>query len=272
MYWILLLFLLICLFLYYENNKIDITNYSISNTKINGENIKIVQLSDLHCKSFGKNQKVLVNKILNINPDLILFTGDLVDARTSVDNYVNSFILIKELSKHFPVYFVSGNHEYKSYNEEIINKGLNSSGAIILDNIFAQIKVKSTNIKIFGFSYEPITRNSKGTIDVLDSIKDTLDNNSLNILLHHRPNNFYIFTHYNFDLIFCGHAHGGQFRIPFIHKGIYMPDQGILPKFTEGIHTMNKSNMIISRGLGNSGFPIRLFNHPEIVVLTLKDK
>ena len=272
MYWVLLLFLLICLFLYYENNKIDITNYNISNTKVNGENIKIVQLSDLHCKSFGKNQKILVNKILNINPDLIFFTGDLVDARTSVDNYVNSFTLIKELSKHFPIYFVSGNHEYKSYNEELITKELNSSGAIILDNIFAEIKVKNTNIKIFGFSYEPVTRNHKGTIDVLDSIKDTLDNNSLNILLHHRPNNFYIFTYYNFDLIFCGHAHGGQFRIPFIHKGIYMPDQGILPKFTEGIHTMNNSNMIISRGLGNSGFPIRLFNHPEIVVLTLKHK
>lgn len=271
MYWILLI-LLICFFLYYGNNKIDITNYSILNRKINKENIKIVHLSDLHCKSFGKKQNILVNKILNINPDLILFTGDLVDSRTPVDNYVNSFILIKELSNRFPVYFVSGNHEYKSYNEKIINEGLISAGAIILDNSLKKIKIKNVTIKIFGLSYTDHTRNSKGTIDVLDSLNPTLSNDSLNILLHHRPNNFNTFVNYNFDLIFCGHAHGGQFRIPFLHKGLYMPDQGILPKFTEGVHTMNDSNMIISRGLGNSGFPIRLFNNPEIVVLTIKGK
>lgn len=88
------------------------------------------------------------------------------------------------------------------------------------------------------------------------------------ILLSHRPELFDIYSNSNVNLIFSGHAHGGQFRLPFI-GGLIAPDQGFFPKLTEGIHTSNDTSMIISRGLGNSIIPVRILNRPELIVVTL---
>lgn len=269
MTFIIIVFILL-IFLYYENNKIDISNYKITSNKIKNEDLKILHLSDLHCKSFGKNQKYLIKKIKNINPDIIVFTGDLLNRKSPKEKYINSFILLKELSKTFPIYFTTGNHEYKSHSLDETKKNLSSFGVHVLINNYEKISIKDTEILIFGL--DDVTNSNESfnkVINTLENIKDVLNNSQLNILLSHRPNFFKNQSNYNFDLIFSGHAHGGQFRIPFIHQGILMPDQGFFPKLTEGMHKNKNSTLIISRGLGNSGFPFRLFNHPEIVVLTL---
>lgn len=267
----IIIVLILLIFLYYENNKIDISNYKITSNKIKNEDLKILHLSDLHCKSFGKNQKYLIKKIKNINPDIIVFTGDLLSRKAPKEKYINSFILLKELSKTFPVYFTTGNHEYKSHSLDETKKKLSSFGVHVLINNYEKILIKNTAVFIFGF--DDATNFNEGfnkVINTLENIKDMLNDSQLNILLSHKPNFFKNQSNYNFDLIFSGHAHGGQFRIPFTHQGILMPDQGFFPKLTEGIHKNKNSTLIISRGLGNSGFPFRLFNHPEIVVVTLK--
>lgn len=266
----IIIVLILLIFLYYENNKIDISNYKITSNKIKNEDLKILHLSDLHCKSFGKNQKYLIKKIKTINPDIIVFTGDLLSRKAPKEKYINSFILLKELSKTFPVYFTTGNHEYKSHSLEETKKNLSSLGVHVLINNYEKIFIKDTEILIFGL--DDATNFNEGfnkVINTLENIKDMLNDSQLNILLSHRPNFFENQSNYNFDLIFSGHAHGGQFRIPFTHQGILMPDQGFFPKLTEGIHKNKNSTLIISRGLGNSGFPFRLFNHPEIVIVTV---
>ena len=267
----IIILLILIIFLYYENNKIDISNYEIISKKVKSDDLKILHLSDLHCKSFGFNQKYLIKKIKNINPDIIVFTGDLLDRKAPKEKYINSFILLKELSKIFPIYFTTGNHEYKSHSLEEVKKKLTSFGVHVLINNYEKILIKNTEIFIFGFDdASNFNESFNETFNTLDNIKDKLKISQLNILLCHKPNFFKKQSNYNFDLIFSGHAHGGQFRIPFTHQGILMPDQGFFPKLTEGIHKNKNSTLIISRGLGNSGFPFTLFNHPEIVILTVK--
>lgn len=80
---------------------------------------------------------------------------------------------------------------------------------------------------------------------------------------------FSLYSEYGFDVVFSGHAHGGQFRLPFV-GGVIAPDQGLFPKYTSGTHKDNNTTMIVNRGLGNSIIPIRIFNRPEIVVVTLQ--
>lgn len=266
----IIIVLILLIFLYYENNKIDISDYKIASNKIKSDDLKILHLSDLHCKSFGKNQKYLIKKIKNINPDIIVFTGDLISRKAPKEKYINSFILLKELSKIFPIYFTTGNHEYKSEALKEIQEKLTSFGVHVLINNYEKFLIKNTEVFIFGL--DDTTNFNEGfnkVINTLENIKDMLNDSQLNILLSHKPNFFKNQSNYNFDLIFSGHAHGGQFRIPFTHQGILMPDQGFFPKLTEGIHKNKNSTLIISRGLGNSGFPFRLFNHPEIVVVTV---
>ena len=91
----------------------------------------------------------------------------------------------------------------------------------------------------------------------------------LTLLMAHRPDQIGLYSRFPIDLVFTGHAHGGQIRLPFV-KGLYAPHQGILPKYTEGVHTKNGTSVVISRGLGNSRFPFRVFNHPEIVIVDLE--
>ncbi len=104
-----------------------------------------------------------------------------------------------------------------------------------------------------------------------DSLKQWSSNDNFQILLSHRPELFDLYVEHNIDLVFSGHAHGGQFRLPFI-GGLVAPDQGVFPQYTSGSYNKNQTTMYVSRGLGNSIIPIRIFNRPEIVLVKLKSQ
>ena len=266
--YLLMIFLLLAIIssaIFYGNNAIDISTYTLTSKKITKDNVKILQISDLHCKSFGKAQQILLAQIENISPDI---TGDLIDGRTNPKNYNNSFILVNELADKYPIYYVTGNHEYYADYAEEIKEKLSSLGVIVLDNSSSHTSIKNTSFNIWGID----DNYSYSSESILKDLTSNIKESDINILLAHRPEYFNQYSSYDFDFIFSGHAHGGQFRIPFMHKGIAAPGQGIFPELTEGYHTLNNSTMIISRGLGNSIFPFRLFNHPELVVLEISSK
>ncbi|MEO2506502.1 metallophosphoesterase [Clostridium paraputrificum] len=265
---IFLLLAIISSAIFYGNNTIDISTYTLTSKKMIKDNVKILQISDLHCKSFGKAQQILLAQIENISPDIIVITGDLIDGRTNPKNYNNSFILVNELADKYPIYYVTGNHEYYADYAEEIKEKLSSLGVIVLDNSSSHTSIKNTSFNIWGIDDNYSYSSESILKDLISNIKES----DINILLAHRPEYFNQYSSYDFDFIFLGHAHGGQFRIPFMHKGIAAPGQGIFPELTEGYHTLNNSTMIISRGLGNSIFPFRLFNHPELVVLEISSK
>lgn len=263
----------ISVFFFWQNNDIMITRHNYINNKIpkdfNG--FKILHISDLHNKSFHGR---LIKKIKEINPDIIVITGDLIDRRKT--NLKTAIEFIEEIVKIAPVYYVSGNHEQLSKHFDKLKIELNKLNVINLDNSNSTIKRGDNEISIIGIADPSINfhekprlsdKNEKYARANLNNLTKNLTTN-FNILLCHRPELFKIYKEFNVDLVFSGHTHGGQIRIP-VYGGIFSPNQGLFPKLSEGIHKDAQTSMVVSRGLGNSLFPFRIFNRPEVVVVSL---
>ncbi len=268
MLWIVFLILMIA-FIYFENNVIQMSFFEVPSKKLpcSFDDYIIVHISDLHNKRFGKNQSRLLKKIKNQSPDLIVITGDIIDKRNFNTNNVTSFI--KAAIKLAPIYFVTGNHEASiKENYKILHEKLLLFGVKILTDESVELASNKEFIYICGINDPCFTSEKKEVIENnLSEIK--IDTEKFNILLSHRPEMIRVYASYEYDLIFAGHAHGGQFRIPFV-GGLFAPNQGFFPKYTSGKHVLNQTVEIISRGLGSSIIPIRIFNRPEIVVCKLK--
>jgi predicted MPP superfamily phosphohydrolase len=261
-------------FFYFQNNSIVTTEYNFSSDKVpqNFKGYKIVQLSDLHSKSFGNNQSDLVKKVKKVNPDLIVFTGDLIDS----DRYDEkiSLTLMERLVQIAPVYFVTGNHEWWSGKFNSLEDKLKDTGVQVMRNTVEEIIIGNDKIQIIGIDdpakvNESYAERAIAEEDITNSIKGLEEGVNFKILLSHRPELFSLYTQYEFDVVFSGHAHGGQVRIPFI-GGLVAPNQGLFPEYSSGMHDADNATMIVNRGLGNSIIPLRVFNRPEIVVVTLK--
>lgn len=260
-----------CYFVW-ENNNIEISESDYSNPKIpsafNG--FTIAQISDLHNKMFGDNQKYILAKLKSIDPDIIVITGDIIDRR-KYDLYA-AVMFVKGAVKIAPVYYVTGNHEAWSKDFDNTKVWLIESGAIFMDDTDVVLTKGDSSIKILGVSdpdfltseYDQGNDVSKMTKQLAKWSQDK----SFKVLLSHRPELFDLYSKNNMDLIFAGHAHGGQIRIPFV-GALVAPDQGWFPKYTSGRYTKGSSTMYVSRGLGNSIFPIRINDKPEIVVVRL---
>ena len=263
------------LFCTWQNNDITTSQITYSNAKIPDEfnGYKIVQISDLHNKEFGKNQGRLLQKVRAVSPDIIVVTGDLVDRRKY--DLDTAMIFIKGAVEIAPVYFVSGNHEAWSGDYKNISQRLLSCGVTILDDNKVKLIKNEANIEILGLSDPDFATSNYMEGTNSSKLKEQLmilsDDSVFQILLSHRPELIDVYANENIDLIFSGHAHGGQIRIPFI-GGLVAPDQGLFPKYTSGVYKQNQSTLVVSRGLGNSVIPVRILNRPEIVAVTLQSE
>lgn len=251
-------------FLYWQNNIITITRHTIKKNNLPKEfnGFKIIQVSDLQNKSFGKNHNILLNKISNLEPDIIVITGDLLDRnRTNIDTVME---FVKSANKIAKIYFVTGNHEHQSPNNslEILLKKMKYENICVVDNKSIAIKKNTDEIDIIGLKDYSVNRKYE------KYLYEFCKKDRFQILLSHRPELYPIYLQYDIDLAFTGHAHGGQVRLPYL-GGMFAPNQGIFPPFTEGIHDKNGTTMVISRGLGNSTCPFRINNRPELIFTTL---
>lgn len=255
----------------FDNQNIGITEYKIKNEKIpeSFKGFRIAQVSDLHNAEFGKNNIKLVNKLKESQPDIIAITGDLLDLRKTDVEVGLSFA--REAVKIAPTYYINGNHEawideYRSFRDE-----LEEIGVTVLENKKITIEREGESISLLGMvdpnfvhiSYIPETELARSYLEPI------AEDNNFKLLLSHRPVFAEVYAEFEMDLVLMGHNHGGQFRIPFI-GGIFSPDEGFFPKYDAGYYKADKTEMIISRGLGNSAFPFRVNNPPEIVVVELE--
>lgn len=272
----LIIISLLAMFFIWQNNTIVISNFEYRNPKIpvDFNDFKIVQISDLHNKKFGDGQSKLLKKIDDLQPDIIVVTGDLVDRRKF--NIVAASDFMEGAVKIAPVYYVSGNHEAWSGKYKDIKEMLETLEVHVLDDISAKILKNDSEIEIMGLSDPDFLTSSYMEGTKTDSLEKALKfwknsdrEDKFRILLSHRPELFQLYAENDMNLIFSGHAHGGQVRIPFI-GGLIAPDQGFFPEYTSGSYIKNNSTMFVSRGLGNSIIPLRVFNPPEIVEVTLK--
>ena len=263
---------LLLIYLYYENTTLQITNYSISSNKIPNEfnDYKIIQISDYHNEKSNRLNKSLIEKLKNEKPDIIVITGDFIDPnRMHMKQSIN---FVKEIKGIAPIYYVSGNHEAKISNYEEWKNLLEEQEVIILENETKIIEKENSKINIIGIN-DPKMAHEKSVKNATIINKEleisNYNKDLFSILLSHRPELFRTYVENNIDLVLTGHAHGGQIRISSI-GGIVAPNQGLFPKYTSGLFTENNTNMIISRGIGNSIIPFRINNRPELVVITLK--
>lgn len=273
---LIIILLFLSFFIYWQNNAIKVNSIDYKNEKIPGsfDGYKIVHISDLHNKEFGKNQGILLSKIKKVNPDIILLTGDMIDRRKY--NLKVTMDFIEGAVKIAPVYFVTGNHEAWSGKWEEIKNEFLKAGVKILEDEKLQIERMNEKINILGLKDIDFFTSSyfegSNTSYLEEKLIQLADKNTFSILLCHRPELINIYAKENIDLVFSGHAHGGQIRLPLI-GGLYAPDQGFFPKYTSGAYKVGNTTEIVSRGLGNSIFPLRVFNQPEIIAVTLyKDK
>lgn len=272
---VLLIVIALLLFCSYQNRHLETTYYTYKAEQFGAdlEGYRIVQISDLHNAKFGKHNQKLVDRIRECEPDMIVLTGDLVDSNhTNVDRAVQ---FVDEIVKICPVYYVTGNHEYwleKSEYDELMD-GLASAGAVILDDQVVEISRGDAKFRLVGLDDKSLADGTLGTLLNNDQnvANEDSEKKEFTVVLAHEPQYLARYAGIGVDLVLSGHAHGGQFRLPFV-GGIVAPDQGFLPEYTAGEYYMDGTEMIVSRGLGNSVIPVRLFNYPQIVCVELVGK
>lgn len=252
----------------YQNNNIQVNEITVTSENLPDEfmGYKIAHISDLHNAEFGNNNEKLLSVIKDSSPDIIVITGDIVDSRQTDVQIARKFI--NNTSEIAPVYYVTGNHEARvSQENQIDNIKLNKNITVLHNKDIFLFKGEST-IQLIGIDDPDFNRETDSVEYMKNELQGYSNNEYFKILLSHRPELFDVYAESNMNIVFSGHAHGGQFRLPFV-GGIYAPHQGLFPQYDSGLYTMNNTNMIVSRGIGNSIFPFRINNPPEIIIVTL---
>ncbi|SHI93629.1 metallophosphoesterase [Parasporobacterium paucivorans] len=261
-----------------ENRGLRITKYYIESEKISS-GLKIAVISDLHNRLCGKNNRVLIDAVAKISPDLVLVAGDTINNEKPMvsDNAQN---LLIALSREYKVFCVNGNHEQflkskpdgNAYFQEY-KKNLENHGISYLEN---GMFTWNDEVDIYGFetAVEVYRRFSYGNKIGDSYVSDRLgapDRSKYNILLSHTPVYFDSYADWGADLTVSGHLHGGLIRLPFL-GGVISPQCVLFPKYDAGLYQKNGSNMAVSRGTGSHTLNIRVCNHPEVLELEIKNK
>ncbi len=236
---------------------LNIVHYEIESDKISAP-VKIAFISDLHNSLYGKEQSEIIQGIADFGTDIVLFGGDIFDEHNGTDN---SWTLVDALCAEYPCFYTVGNHEYKTKMPDFYKEEMAKRGITVLDDETAVIEVNGQQLRICGTEF----LSDKNAVTELDDL--------YSIDLHHYPEDFPVMREKGFDLILSGHAHGGQWRIPYLVNGLYAPGEGLFPKYAGGYYSENGTEMIVSRGLYKNFsclFIPRVFNRPELVLITLK--
>ena len=277
MRWLLVLAAL-ALFVYWGNTdiKTDAVTYTSSALPAAFDGLRIVQLSDLHNREFGQDNAELYKAVENASPDVIFLTGDLLDEYAAEPvPYARS--VGAALSAIAPTYYVTGNHEWAHGNAvvEEIKAALREAGVTVLSNEFVPLERNGDAILIAGIDDPNGYADQKTPGRLAEEIYSAYDD-PFWLLLAHRNNLFNgRYCRLGADLTFSGHAHGGIWRLPFT-DGLVDTNLHFLPSFTSGFYRCTDEDcegaeVFVSRGLGNSPrWAFRLFNRPQVAVITLK--
>lgn len=271
---ILALLALVVGWMVWGNLTIGTTHYEIAfeNLPSSFEGYKIAQISDLHNAKFGENNARIIEILHEENPDMIAITGDLIDSnRTDIDIAVQ---FMQQAVHIAPCYYVTGNHEaWIGEDYQQLEKKMIDVGVRILHDEVMPIYKDGESIQLIGLDDPDFAdRDAVVQDSMLDSkLKNLKLQDGFKLLLSHRPETFHSYVSTNVDLVLSGHAHGGQFRMPFI-GGIVAPNQGLFPEYDAGVFGERGTTMVVSRGIGNSIIPVRLNNRPEIVIVKLQPK
>lgn len=233
----------------------------------------LCQVSDVHNEARGEGNAALLRALREAAPDLICITGDFLDSRrTDLDFALE---LAGQLAEIAPAVYVTGNHEARRMDLSALEAGLAARGVQVLRDGWMPLARGGEEIALIGLDDPGFAAGEDWTLaEGLDQTQARLSallaqaGDRFSLVLSHRPELLPAYAEAGADLVLSGHAHGGQVRLPGI-GGLFAPGQGILPRLTSGVHARGETRLVVSRGLGNSAFPLRVFNPPEIVTVTL---
>lgn len=272
---VFILLIALVLWTVWANTALELNRYQVSSSRLPKafDGFKIVQISDLHNAEIGDDNDKLIATIKQANPDIIVITGDMIDSRRTDVEVALDFA--EEAVKIAPCYYVNGNHELRVSEYEELKEGLNKLGVKVLENDKIELNRETSKISLLGISdpsFEAtylMTDEDKVAEVYLDKLAAT--DNNFKILLSHRPELFEEYFKAGIDLALSGHAHGGQIRLPLV-GGIIAPHQGLFPEYDGGLYIKENTHMVVSRGIGNSLFPLRFNNRPEVVLIELQSE
>lgn len=271
-----ILLVLILAELLYSNLALSTARYAVRSSKL-ASPIRVVFLSDLHGRSFGRGNRRLLEMIEAEQPDVIALVGDFFNEKAKGREIERVCGFIGEAAKIAPVYFGLGNHEY-FYVKRVdasLTERIAEAGAVVLEREYVDTEINGSRIRIGGYSgyYRTPHMNSADVEQQAADWRffaDFEDTESFKLLLDHVPTNWLDWEYRDkvpVDLVLSGHYHGGIIRIPFVDKGLYAPYVGWFPPYTKGMFEGEKATCILTTGLaGANGIP-RFFNPPEIVVV-----
>ena len=233
----------------------------------------IAQVSDLHNAEFGGGNGELLTILEEVEPDLIAITGDLIDSRRT--DPAPALAFLEGAVELAPVCYVTGNHEFRAYDAyQDLKSQMEELGVIVLENesmVLEEVPLRVIGLDdpSFGVRSDPSATPEQILQGALTALAPQAGEEDLRtVLLAHRPEYVELYAQHGADLVLSGHAHGGQVRLPGV-GGLYAPGQGFLPAYTSGLYQIGETSLVVSRGLGNSLFPLRVNNRPEVVLVKL---
>ena len=245
---------------WWDTNRFDVRRVEIELDRLPPafDGFTILQVSDLHDRAYGKDGSAMVHAMADLSFDIVAITGDLLD-RHRPGRRKNGYRFAREAAKLAPTYFVQGNHEWMIGEWPEVKAALQQRGVRVLDNEKVTCLRDGERLDIMGVM-------NKATYAEIQALAPK---DACSVLLAHHPERMEEYARAQLDLVLSGHAHGGQVRL--FGVGLFSPDQGVLPRYTSGVYTSGRTKLYVSRGAGTHSFlPPRVFNRPEIDLITLK--
>lgn len=267
------IFALLVLWMIWGNTALELNTYTITEENLPEafDGFRIAHISDLHNTEIGRNNERLLAMLQQAQPDMIAITGDMIDSRRT--DIAVALHFAEEAMKIAPCYYVAGNHESRVSAYDTLKTGLAGLGVTVLEDAAVPLQRGSGTITLTGvldpaFQTDDLSGDPRSLME--EKLQELADDAScFTLLLSHRPELFDVYADAGMDLVLSGHAHGGQFRLPFV-GGLFAPGQGFFPTYDAGLYTQGRTRMIVSRGIGNSILPLRFNNRPEVILIELK--
>lgn len=268
-----------------ENNRMSefkVTRYKVrvrKTARAPEKPFSIVLLSDLHNMSYGESNSFLLSEIRSQNPEAVFVSGDMLTGQREPQMDA-AMVLMKELTKKYPVYYANGNHEQRmklhpehyGENYETYSEAIRSFGVHLLENTSEKIEIQRMQMTVWGYEipaeYYRRTGTRELTAGQITEVLGTPQEDSYHLLLAHNPVYFPAYAAWGADLTLSGHLHGGIIRLPFL-GGVVSPQMRLFPKYDRGLFEENGKSMIVSAGLGSHTIRLRVNNPPELVVIDL---
>ena len=268
--WLLLLASFLAAFFLWENTSLETAHFEPTFTDLPAgfDGCRIVVLSDLHGAHFGEGNRRLFTAVKEAAPDYIFYLGDLEDKyRGPTAGYPAA--VADGLTAIAPTYYVTGNHEWAIGGVPELKKTLEAHGVTVLSNQFVSLERNGDTVILAGID-DPNGFADQKTPEELAAEIYAAQGDPFWMLLAHRNDHFVNqYSLLGADLVLSGHGHGGINRLPGT-DGLLSTERTLFPSYTAGLYEENGSCLFVTRGLGNSGPSFRLFNRPEVAVVTLR--